>query len=98
MSFSAAKNRVLHERCKAYAVAMQNLREEGARLRDIFLQEAKPGGVADAAFVDTEIATTAEIVGIIDYAADFKSLNESVAVGAAGRGLWLLPLVDTTPA
>lgn len=98
MAFSADKNRVLYERARAFASAMQNLREEAQRLRDIFLQEVKPGGVDSQFFVDTDIATKAELTSIMDYCADFKSLNESVQVIAADRASWLLPFIDTIPA
>lgn len=94
MAFSLDKNRNFHERCQNFAKSIQNLREEGARLRAMFLQEVN----GSQFFVDTPASTTGEITGIMNYTADFKSFNENAPVGAAPRDSWLLPLVDTTPA
>jgi hypothetical protein len=98
MPYNAVKNLVFHQRIQNLAVAYQNLREEGERLRDMYLAEVAPGGVQNAAFVDTTIASKAEVISIIDYISDVRSFNGSVAVGAANRASWLLPLVDTNPA
>jgi len=94
MAFSAAKNERFHERVKNYAVAMQNLREEGDRLKDWYFQEIS----GNQFFVNTEIATTAEIGSMVNYMTDFEKLNSSEAVLADARRISLIPFLATTPA
>lgn len=94
MAFSAAKNAVFHERVKNYAVAMQNLREEGERLKDWYFQEIS--GNAD--FVDTPQSTTSEVVAMINYMTDFEKLNSSEAVSADARRISLIPFISNEPA
>lgn len=94
MAYSAAKNQLFHERVKNYASAMQNLREEGDRLKDWYFQEVT--GHAD--FVNTDTATTTEIVAMINYMTDFEKLNANEAVTADARRLSLIPFLPNVPA
>ena len=94
MAYSANKNQLFHERVKNYAVAMQNLREEGDRLKDWYFQEV----TGNAAFINTDTATTTEIVAIINYATDFEKLNANEAVTADSRRLSLIPFLPNVPA
>jgi hypothetical protein len=94
MAYSAAKNIRFHERVKNYAVAMQNLREEGDRLKDWYFQEI----TGSEFFVNTDVATTAEIGSMINYMTDFEKLNTSEAVAADARRISLIPFLATTPA
>lgn len=94
MAYSANKNQLFHERVKNYAVAMQNLREEGARLKDWYFQEVS----GNAAFVTTDIATVAEITSMINYMTDFEKLNSAEAVSADARRISLIPFLPNAPA
>ena len=94
MAFSANKNLLFHERVKNYAVAMQNLREEGERLKDWYFQEV----TGNQFFVNTDVATTAEVVAMMNYMTDFESLNTNVAVAADARRISLIPFLPDDPA
>ena len=94
MAFSPNKNAVFHERVKNYAVAMQNLREEGERLKDWYFQEIT--GSAD--FVSTPESTTAEVISMVNYMTDFEKLNANEAVTADARRISLIPFLSNAPA
>lgn len=103
MSYNPNKNTVFFDRLKNWAVAAQNLREEAARLQDIFNQEARPGGSDDPAYVDTAIATKAEVIGLYSYMTEFRQFNDGNGPADAGKlqvARWgqLIPFTDTTPA
>jgi hypothetical protein len=94
MAFSASKNQLFHERVKNYAVAMQNLREEGERLKDWYFQEI----TGNQFFVNTDTATTTEVVAMVNYIADFEKINSNEAVVADSRRLSLIPFLPNAPA
>ena len=94
MAFSPSKNQLFHERVKNYAVAMQNLREEGQRLKDWYFQEIS----GDADFVDTGQSTAAEVTTMINYMTDFEKLNMNEAVTADARRISLIPFLSDQPA
>lgn len=94
MAFSANKNQVFHERVRNYAAAMQNLREEGKRLGDWYFQEISGSGF----FVNTDIATTAEVTSMVNYFTDFEKLNTNEAVVASDRRVNLIPFLPNAPA
>jgi len=94
MAFSPNKNQVFHSRVKNYAVAMQNLREEGDRLKNWYFQEI----TGNEFFVNTDTATTAEIGSMINYMTDFEKLNSSEAVAADSRRISLIPFLANDPA
>ena len=89
MAFSANKNQIFSERVRNYAVAMQNLREEGERLKDWYFQEV----TGNEHFINTDTATTAEIISMINYKTDFEKLNTNEAVTADSRRLNLIPFL-----
>lgn len=97
MAWNADRNRIFAERMKAFAVAEAALAEEAQRLRTVFIQQLQSDPVT---FVDTAIATKAEIVTAQSYLTDFLVFhNGGGALGNTTRGTaWLLPLIDTTPA
>jgi hypothetical protein len=94
MAYSASKNQLFHERVKNYAVAMQNLREEGDRLKDWYFQEI----TGNEFFVNTDTATTAEIGSMVNYITDFEKLNTNEAVAADARRISLIPFLPNAPA
>jgi hypothetical protein len=94
MAFTANDNEIFHTRIKNYAVAMQNLREEGKRLNDWYFQEI----TGSNAFVDTQIATVSEVQAMVNYITAFSNLNESVEVSADARRISLIPFLTNTPA
>jgi hypothetical protein len=103
MAYNAQKNAVFFERLKNWGVAMQNLREEAARLQDVFNQEARPGGQDHEDYVDTDIATKAEVIGLYSYMTEFRQFNDGNGPADAGKlqvARWgqLMPFIDTTPA
>jgi hypothetical protein len=97
-SWNSDKNLIFFQRLKAAAVAAQNLREEGQRLRDIIALEASPGNVDNAAFVDTTIATKADAKNLIGYLGEFALFNENGVLTQFNRRDYLTPFTDTTPA
>ena len=94
MAFNANDNAVFHQRVKNYAVAMQNLREEGKRLSDWYFQEIS----GNAAFVNTDASTVAEVTAMVNYFTDFAKLNENEAVSADSRRISLIPFLTNDPA
>jgi len=101
MAYSADKNLTTFQRMKNLCVALQNIREEAVRLQNVHDQEAKPGGVADAAYVDTDIATVAEFEVMYSYLTEFREFNDGNGPTAGlqvARWGQLVPFIDTTPA
>lgn len=98
MAFSAVKNQALFDRLRNFAAMLQNAREEGARLAAIRDVEAKPGGVDDAAFVDTSIATKAAALNLLSMADELRLFFENGPLSQFNRKDYLVPFVDTTQA
>jgi hypothetical protein len=98
--YTTQTNDITFERFKNFATAAQNLREEAARLQDVINQEAKPGGTDDAEFVDTPIATKAELLVMMSYLTDFRQFNDGDGSGelAVARWGWLVPFINQSPA
>lgn len=97
MAWDADRNLIYARRCQNFSVAMQNLAEEAARLRTIFSQELQS---SPAAFVDTPIATVAEITTVQSYLTEFQTFhNGGGALADVPRGVaWTLPFFDSEPA
>jgi len=95
--WNAQRNQIYHERCKNVAVAMQNLAEEAARLRTVFVQELQAN---PAEFQDTNLATKLEITTFQSYLTELVTFhNGGGTLSDVPRGTsWSLPLVDATPA
>lgn len=86
--YSPAHHANYVERCKNWAVAFQNLIEEGERLRDIRQHEAENGAHAD--YVDTATATEAELESLstlMDQVRRFEAGDNTVPVSNK-RQLW----------
>lgn len=97
MPWDVDKNLIYHQRCRNLAVAMQNIAEEAARLRIIFIQELQSD---PAEFANTVVATKAEITTAQSYLTELLTFhNGGGTLADVARGTaWLLPLIDTTPA
>ena len=74
MAWDSAKNEIFFQRCQNWAAAVVNLLEERDRLIDLYNNEAN----GDAAFVDTSIATTTELVQL---AGVMNAMNDMVNNG-----------------
>lgn len=93
MAWSEQKNQIFAQRCQNWAAAVVNLLEERDRLIDLYINEA----AGDAAFVDTEIATTAEIVALAGVMNALDAMVNNAAVTTADRVPLLTPfLADQT--
>lgn len=97
MAWNAQRNQIYHERCRNFAVKMQSLAEEAARLRVIFTQQLQS---EPEEFVDTAVATAAEITTFQSYLTELLIFhNGGGTLNNTPRGVaWTLPLIDTTPA
>ncbi len=94
MAFSAEKNIIYQARIKNFAVAMQNLREEAARLRAWYFAEINNNEF----FVNTSQSTTAEVQAINDLTEDFRLLFENGVVAQGYRSGQLIPFLADKPA
>lgn len=88
MAWSAQKNQVFFERAKNWAASVQNLMEERQRLIDLYNNEARTGGVDDAAFVDfPAISTKQELVDLAtNVMTPFASMMAGTQVNALAGG------------
>lgn len=95
--WNSQRNQIYAERCKNFAIACQNLAEEGARLRTIFTQQLQSN---PAEFADTDVATKTEITTFQSYLTEFLLFhNGGGSLNDVGRGTaWTLPLIDQDPA
>jgi len=91
MAFSESKNQIFFQRCQNWASAVINLLEERNRLIAIYNNEA----VGDPAFVDTQIATTTELVQLAGVMNALNAMVNNAAVTTADRMPLLTPfLID----
>lgn len=89
MAWSAQKNQIFFERCQNWAASVVNLLEERNRLIALYNNEAN----GDAAFVDTEIATTAELVALAGTMTAIDSAINNRAVTTSDRMPTLTPFL-----
>lgn len=89
MAWSSAKNQIFFQRCQNWAAAVVNLLEERDRLIDLYTNEAN----GDAAFVDTEIATTAEVVALAGVMNALDAMVNNGAVSQSNRIPLLTPFL-----
>ena len=93
MAWSEAKNRIFFERAQNWASAVVNLLEERDRLIDLYTNEAS----GDPAFVDTDIATTSELVALAGVMNAVDAAINNSPVTTADRIPLLTPfLADQT--
>ena len=78
MAWSPQKNEVFFRRAEAWAANMTNLLEERDRLIDLYTNEAS----GDAAFVDHNIATTAELIAL---AGVMNAVNDVINNGVVSQ-------------
>jgi len=78
MAWDANKNDIFFQRAQNWAQSLTNLIEERNRLIDLYTNEAN----GDPAFVDTAIATTAEIVAL---AGVMNAINDAVNNGVVSQ-------------
>jgi len=78
MAWDANKNQIFFQRAQNWAQSLTNLLEERNRLIDLYTNEAN----GDAAFVDTSIATVAEVVSL---AGVMNAINDAVNNGAVSQ-------------
>lgn len=98
MAYDANRNQHFARRLKNAAIAFQNLREEGDRIRDWYFQEICVSGEDNAAFVDTPEGTVAEMKNMISYLTDFEGFNENGIVASGYRNAHLIPFLSDQPA
>ena len=99
MAWNAQKNQIFFERARNWAAAVANLQEERQRLIDLYNNEASPGGVDEATFVDVpSIATKAELILLATKV--MTPLNTMITAGsgslaaeAGGRMQYLTPFL-----
>ena len=96
MSFNANKMDIFSRRIRNLALALQDIREEGARLDAIYTNETVSG--TDAAYDDTEIATASEHTDIINLIRDLEDFFTNQAVSQADRQTNLSPFTQDVPA
>lgn len=89
MAWSAQKNEIFFKRCQNWAAAVVNLLEERDRLIDLYTNEAN----GDAAFVDTDIATTAEVVALAGVMNAMNAMVNNATVSTADRMPLLTPFL-----
>ena len=93
MAWSAAKNDIFFQRCQNWAAAVVNLLEERDRLIDLYTNEAN----GDPTFVDTDIATTTEVVALAGVMNALDAMVNNGPVSQADRVPLLTPfLADQT--
>lgn len=91
MAWDTNKNDIFFRRCQNWAAAVVNLLEERDRLIDLYTNEAN----GDAAFVDTDIATTAELVALAGVMNAMDAMVNDGAVSQADRMPLLTPFLAT---
>lgn len=89
MAWSAQKNQIFFQRAQNWAAAVINLLEERDRLIDLYTNEAN----GDAAFVDTDIATTAELVALAGAMNAMDAMINNGVVSQSNRMPLLTPFL-----
>lgn len=89
MAWSAQKNGIFFQRAQNWASAVIHLLEERDRLIDLYNNEAN----GDPAFVDTEIATTAELVALAGVMNAMDAMVNNGVVSQADRIPLLTPFL-----
>lgn len=89
MAWSEQKNEIFFRRAQNWASAVVNLLEERDRLIDLYTNEAS----GDPAFVDTAIATTAELVALAGVMNAMDAMVNNGVVATADRMPLLTPFL-----
>lgn len=93
MAFSASKMATFSRRCQNLMLALQSIRDEGARLDAIYTNETASG--TDGSWDDTEIATASEHVDVITLVRDLDDFLTNQSVSAADRQATITPFIQT---
>ena len=83
MAYSAAKHAVFSDRMKNWMNSFQNLRDELARLDEIYTNETSSG--SDESFIDTSNATKQEHIDGIVMMRALVDFSEGNAVATSDR-------------
>lgn len=83
MAYSTTKHAVFSDRMKNWMNSFQNLRDELARMDEIYTNETSSG--ADAAFLDTDNATKQEHVDGVVMMRAMVDFTEGEAVATLDR-------------
>ena len=89
MAWDINKNDIFFRRAQNWASALVNLLEERDRLIDLYTNEAN----GDAAFVDTSIATTAELIALAGVMNAADAMVNNATVATADRMPLLTPFL-----
>jgi len=92
MAYSADDHNRFSRRVQKFMLRIQALRDEAAKLREIYSNETASG--SDPNFSDTEIALEAEHVNAILYMQSFEDFNQNAAVATVNRTLWITPFIQ----
>jgi len=89
MAWSPQKNDIFFRRAQNWAAALVNLLEERDRLIDLYTNEAN----GDADFVDTNVATTAELVQLAGVMNAINAAVNNATVATEDRMPLLTPFL-----
>lgn len=92
MAYSADDHTVFSRRMQRFFSRVQALRDEAAKLSEIYTNETMSG--ADPEFVDTPIATKVEHIAGITYMSAFEAFHENAAVSTLDRTQTVTPFVQ----
>lgn len=83
MAYSASKHEVFSKRMEHWMNTYQSLRDELAKIDEIYTNETSSGG--DAAFTDTDVATEQEHIDGIVFMRALVDFTEGNAVSTLDR-------------
>ena len=89
MAWDENKNDIFFRRAQNWAASVVNLLEERDRLIDLYTNEAN----GDAAFVDTQVATVAELVALAGVMNAMHAMVNNAAVTTEDRMPLLTPFL-----
>lgn len=95
MAYTADNHDHFSRRMQNLVMRLQSVREEAAKLVDIYQNETGSG--ADPEWVDTPIATAAEHVDGILLCQSLEAFVDNGAVAQVDRTLWMTPFLQVAP-
>ena len=93
MAYDASVNNVFFRRLHLFADHVQGLRDEAARLNDLWVAE---GISSDADFTDVGGITTAEATSLVVLLGDFDKFMTNQAVAQADRVASITPFLTSS--
>ena len=97
MPHTAAKNAVYFERHEKLAIALQNVREEIARLKSQHETEVAPSSVQSEFYVAVGDWTVQNVEDMRDLMAQIENVFSNIQVNAGFRGHILAPFLTNDP-